>query len=599
MRDIIREKVKGCERNMTIDELENRLNNEFPNVYKCILISGDWGIGKTYFLKNVFLKEREYIYISLFGSSNIEAIKTEIYSKLNKKCNMIGKIKKVLYRADGNNIGLGPISLPITYWETDINEAIGKNIRDKVLTVVIDDIERKSKEINIEDILGTIETLSEIDNINVILVANENKIEEYDKNKFLNFKEKIIQKTYNIHKYSKDTPKEITKHLLKDVKLQNNIDVSIISKNIIEVFENHPVNNLRTLEKGVNFVNLILRYIDFQELDSSEIKDIIIAALSVVIETIEGTYINKENKQKDESLVERIINDSGNKLISCIIKNYFKEQYFISKKSTIVNLLLDIYQDKDVQVNFEKLNKYYKDLHTIDETKEEIDLFYMSEEQLEEKIDNFYNNYILKADKTLDINNWFKKLNEIYTYAKAIGKEKKFKDEDILKAMDIYLENLQVNEGLFYILDRHIPHQISEDKMLEYNKQLNEKITEKYYAKSIENIVKKIEENDFNAENLDRLYTIYTEDHIKFDKQKIINIMEDNKYFIPNLNYEISDKIWSWAHSIWEKERSYKQYRDNGFEKCVKGLLQNSTAIGKYRIESLNRQYGINIDDVK
>lgn len=115
MRDIIREKVKGCERNMTIDELENRLNNEFPNVYKCILISGDWGIGKTYFLKNVFLKEREYIYISLFGSSSIEAIKTEIYSKLNKKCNMIGKIKKVLYRADGNNIGLGPISLPITY----------------------------------------------------------------------------------------------------------------------------------------------------------------------------------------------------------------------------------------------------------------------------------------------------------------------------------------------------------------------------------------------------------------------------------------------------------------------------------------------------
>lgn len=584
---------------MTIDELENRLNNEFPNVYKCILISGDWGIGKTYFLKNTFLKEREYIYISLFGSSSIEAIKTEIYSKLNKKCNMIGKIKKMLYRADGNNIGLGPISLPITYWETDINEAISKNIRDKVLTVVIDDIERKSKEINIEDILGTIETLSEIDNINVILVANENKIEEYDKNKFLNFKEKIIQKTYNIHKYSKDTLKEITKHLLKDVKLQNNIDISIISKNIIKVFENHPANNLRTLEKGVNFVNLLLRYIDFQELDSSEIRDIIIAALSVVIETIEGTYINKENEQKDESLVERIINDSGNKLISCIIKNYFKEQYFISKKSTIVNLLLDIYHDKDVQVNFGKFNKYYKDLHTIDETKKEIDLFYMSEEQLGEKIDNFYNNYVLKADKTLDINNWFKKLNEIYTYAKAIGKEETFKDEDILKAMDIYLENLQVNEGLFYVLDRHIPHQISEDKMLEYNKQLNEKITEKYYAKAIENIVKKIEENDFNAENLDRLYTIYTEDHIKFDKQKIINIMEDNKYFIPNLNYEISDKIWSWAHSIWEKERSYKQYRDNGFEKCVKRLLQNSTTIGKYRIESLNRQYGINIDDVE
>lgn len=87
---------------MTIDELENRLNNEFPNVYRCILISGDWKIGKTYFFKNFFLKGREYIYISLFGSNSIETIKTAIYSKLNKKCNIIGKIKKVLQRADEN-----------------------------------------------------------------------------------------------------------------------------------------------------------------------------------------------------------------------------------------------------------------------------------------------------------------------------------------------------------------------------------------------------------------------------------------------------------------------------------------------------------------
>ena len=53
--------------------------------------------------KNIFfLKEREYIYISLFGSNSIETIKTAIYSKLNKKCNIIGKIKKVLQRADEN-----------------------------------------------------------------------------------------------------------------------------------------------------------------------------------------------------------------------------------------------------------------------------------------------------------------------------------------------------------------------------------------------------------------------------------------------------------------------------------------------------------------
>ena len=57
---------------------------------------------KNIFFLKFFLKEREYIYISLFGSNSIETIKTAIYSKLNKKCNIIGKIKKVLQRADEN-----------------------------------------------------------------------------------------------------------------------------------------------------------------------------------------------------------------------------------------------------------------------------------------------------------------------------------------------------------------------------------------------------------------------------------------------------------------------------------------------------------------
>lgn len=585
---------------MTVDELDERLKNEFQNVYKCVLINGEWGIGKTYFLKNKFLKDKDYIYISLFGVNSIEAIKTEIYSKINKICNIIGKIKKVFQRVDGNSIGLGPISLPITYWETDIDEAISKNIKDKVLTVVIDDLERKSKEINMEDVLGTIETIAEIKNINVVLVANENKIEGDDKNKFFDFKEKVIQKTYNVHKYSKDAPKDVTEYLLNNMELKANMNITTICNNILEVFESHSVNNLRTLEKGVNFIKLIVQYIDFDELDSSEIKDIIIASLSVVIETVECIYTKKEEKNKNESLLEKIIEDSENKVTCCIIKNYFKEQYFVSKKSTIVNLLLNIYYDKDVENNFEKLNKFYKDLHTIDESKEDIDLFYLSEEQLKEKINNFYNKCIIKTNKSLDVNNWFKKLNEIYTYAKVIGNENIFKDDEILKAMDSYLENLKLNEGLYYILDRHIPYQISEEKMLEYNKELNKKIAEKYYSKSIEEIVQKMKEGEFTTENLDRLYTIYTEDHINFNKQKIINMMEEKQYFIPDLNNEISDKAWSWAHSIWKKARSYKQYRkDKSFEKCVNELLKHSTILGKYRIESLNRQYGINIEELK
>ena len=74
---------------MTIDELESRLDNEFSDIYKCVLIKGEWGIGKTYFLRKKYLCNKKHIYISLFGLDSIEEIKIEIYSKLNKVLNFI------------------------------------------------------------------------------------------------------------------------------------------------------------------------------------------------------------------------------------------------------------------------------------------------------------------------------------------------------------------------------------------------------------------------------------------------------------------------------------------------------------------------------
>ena len=41
---------------MTIDELESRLDNEFSDIYKCVLIKGEWGIGKTYLYFFVWIR---------------------------------------------------------------------------------------------------------------------------------------------------------------------------------------------------------------------------------------------------------------------------------------------------------------------------------------------------------------------------------------------------------------------------------------------------------------------------------------------------------------------------------------------------------------
>ncbi len=592
---------------MTIDELKNRLTDEFQDIYKCILINGDWGIGKSYFLEEDYLKGKDYVKLSLFGLNNIEEVKSEIYAQLNKFLNFIknGLINKL----SGNNINIlgGIASISIPYFKNDIQSAIKRKCKKGDLIIVFDDLERKSTNINMEDILGIIESISTIENINIIIVANEKKItQEHDKTIFENFKEKVIQKTYNVDKYSNSAPIEVIKKNLNNSNICNE-KRKLIQSTILKAFTEHQTNNLRTLEKSCNFLKLVIKHINLKQLNEIEIKEIVIASLAVVIENVEKLYISiemqrKEQEKKKQSensayqIIGNIIEDAGNNLTYCIIKNYFKEPFFCSKKNILIDAILEIYNDINVVDNFEVINKFYRDSHTMENEVDKKNTFYLSEEQLKDRINYFYNNYILKIDYSLDIYNWFKQLNEIYHYSTVIGMQKIFDDEKIFEAMDLYLEKLQTDKALFYVLNKHILYEIEEEKIKDYNKKLNEKIAEKYYCKIIDEITSNINKGKYNSSKIEALFTIFKEDIIVFNKKKIIDAMKQEKYFIPNLNFEISEEKWTFAHTIWQEARNYKEYRDKTFEECIKEVLKNATALGKYRIESLNKQYGISLE---
>lgn len=592
---------------MTVDELKERLNDEFQDIYKSILINGDWGIGKTYFLENDFLKEKTYIKISLFGLNSIEEVKTEIYAQLNKVLDFLKH--KIINKLSGNSINLlgGVASVSIPYWETDIKKAIERKCKKSKLIVVIDDVERKSSNINMEDVLGMIESFSKIDNINIIIIANEKMIEDKEKNIYENFKEKVVQKVYNVNRYSKNAPKEIIQNLLTNLKISKE-RCEILRDTVLEVFMQHRINNLRTLEKGCCFIKLIIKHIDLNELYDNEFKDLIIASLAVVIEEIEKLYTLQEIQKREEqkkkaqkdtynSFMQAMIEEKGTVLEYCVVKNYFKEQFFVSNKTAIVNLILNIYRDIDVESSFQKINKIYKDFHKIENKEEEKHLFYLAEDDVKNRINKFYENYVLRFDESLDINNWFKKLNEVYSFSSIVDMENIFKDDKIFKAMDLYLENLDVDKGLFELLDRHILYDIEDEKMKYYNKELNKKIVEKYYSKCLEVVKSQINNGKYDWNKLDALFTIFAEDRIDFNKQDIINQLKENSFFIPELNYEIEESRWAFTHSIWKKMKSYKAYRDNSFEENIKEILKDATIIGKHRIEALNKQYGINLNE--
>lgn len=495
-------------------------------------------------------------------------------------------------------LGLASISIP--YFKTDIKSAIKKKSKKNNLIIVIDDLERKSSNIKMEDILGIVESISMIENISIIIVANEKKINNLDDKKTYNdFKEKVIQKVYNVDKYSDSAPIEIVKKDLKNLKVSKK-QFELIESAILQVFKEHQINNLRTLEKGCYFIKLLVRHINLSKLSEKEIKEIIIASLAVVIEQTEGLYISLEkekNKNQEKNsqnkLIENIFSDVYTTLTNCIIKNYFKESVFISNKSTLIDAIANIYSDINVFDNYNQINKFYTDLHIMKNEEDEKNSFYLSEEHLKVRINDFYNNYVVKVDKSINLNNWLKKLIEIYHYSTIIGMQDIWEDENIFNAMDLYLEDLETDKGLYNLLEHRIFLEIKDEKIKQYIRVLDKKIIERYYDKCLDEIISNTSKGIYEQTQLDTLFSIYTENNANIDKQGIINKIKENKYFIPNLNYDISEKMWSFAHTIWEKARNYKELRDDSFEKCVKELLKTSTTIGKYRIESLNEQYDI------
>lgn len=569
---------------MNIDELSERLTTEYPIIYKSILVNGDWGIGKTYFIKQ-FLKDKDHMYVSLFGINSFEDFKNQIYSELNRT---LGFLKKGLKKLENTNIGIPWFSLSVPYFETNITKAIENRTKSKNLIIVIDDLERKSENINFAELLGMIESIGQIKGANILLVANEIKIND---NTYDDFKEKVIQKVYNIDKYSSNATKQIVKKLLESFNI-NAKSKNKINTIIMNFIQENEIKNLRTLEKAIIFIKFVLNNINIKELKENEFRDIVISSLAVVVENIEELYIKEERKKDTSSnnFTTNLLREQEKQLNSCIIKNYFKEPMFSSNKYNIVNPLLEIYQDKDVKENFKKINDYYKSAHCTN--KKSLDTFYLAEEDLKVIIESFYNNTILNIDESLNINDWFKKFNDIYKYAEIIDMQDVFQECDIKNAMDAYIEKMEFNEGLFYILDRHEPFEIMSDKIRYYNTVLNGKITNKYYIDALEKLENLIKQDSFDRMIIERAFSIFRETNFE-GKENIIKQIEENKYFIPNLNGELTETTWRLAHSIWSEMQKNRENRNQNFENAVKNLLSNSSKLGTYRIKSLNQQYRI------
>jgi GTPase SAR1 family protein len=276
-----------------------------------VLLKGQWGCGKTWFIEKYCEKlkanKQKCLYVSLYGITSFSEIEDAFFQQLHpvlssKGMAITGKILKGFLKGalkidinndskdDGTwNIGIPDINLPEYLKNT------GKSI------LIFDDLERCN--IEISNILGYINYFVEHDDLKVIIIANEDELLKSDNdassNRYKIIKEKLIGQTFSVSLHFKDALKSF-------ITIVINSDASKFLSHNIELIENlykkANFENLRCLKQIVLNFDRIYEILPEKAKNNQEIlQDILQVLMAFSIEIKRGNmYATDINKLPDE-----------------------------------------------------------------------------------------------------------------------------------------------------------------------------------------------------------------------------------------------------------------------------------------------------------
>ena len=253
--------------NLSEEEIIEIIKTYYSDVNSqyAILLNGEWGCGKTYFVKNKILAEiNDSVYVSLYGLSNTSDISKKIlYSimnknmKINKKIKKGGKILGAGYRSFSSAISsIFKIPLPDAK-SIDATELMSNFIDVSKKLIIFDDLERVNIPIN--EVLGFINDYVEHKNVKCIIVANENEIEKLNIDN--NYELKIISCLDNNIEYGEkkkvnswQSDDIVTKPKIEDIKKRVNKTYNTENKYklIKEKLIGKTIDYVPNLEKIIN-----------------------------------------------------------------------------------------------------------------------------------------------------------------------------------------------------------------------------------------------------------------------------------------------------------------------------------------------------------
>ncbi|EBF5458734.1 hypothetical protein FID05_09355, partial [Campylobacter jejuni] len=255
-----------------IDNIANFLNKKSK---KCLAINGSWGIGKTYLWKQVEKKlsedskdkeDKKVVYIDLFGKESYKQILEEIVFKLYGTYNSITEktsdiISGLIKKVSCEFIKIEPNAIFSFLKKEDFNNII----------VCFDNIERRSDNLSLKEILGLVNLLKEEKECNVVMIFHKGELEEQDSNSTINDKEKQAKQDNSKNWYQTYKEKvidceitiknndEAAKAIIKEkidqyTKITDEIR-NIIENIIFEIYKEHCNGNLRLLFHALEHID--------------------------------------------------------------------------------------------------------------------------------------------------------------------------------------------------------------------------------------------------------------------------------------------------------------------------------------------------------
>jgi len=378
-----------------------------------IVINGGYGIGKTHYIKNQLfplIKNKSIpnsttnekfnpIPISLFGVNSIEDIQNQILIELypilkSKGLKIAAGLGKSLIKH------LAGVDISTMFSDTEISSS---DLFDysKVL-LCIDDIDRKSKELQLPEVFGYVNNLVENYNAKIILIANEDELRkeintEADRDNYSILKEKVIGISVNFKSNVSGIYDEIIE---KKYKLLYEAYYTFLIEHKDLIVQRIELNsgNLRNLLFFLEHFKIIYKnlqeyvFVDekYRDIKTDIVNNILDFALPIAIEYKMGK-LNPGNFEEIQNIY---------------IGTSFDFMRFMGKKEAIETpkTFIDEYKEKYISLNHDKL-MYFDSIFkyitgtsslNIEELSKEISLIY-----------KFEDNTIPEREKTLSkLNYW-------------------------------------------------------------------------------------------------------------------------------------------------------------------------------------------------